>query len=179
MLHVQRDDRFPSLQKIEQEQLHQIRFALAGVAKNENIGRGFIFVTLVEVHDNIAAVLVLANVEALAVGFATVVEREQICHGAGWQDALVLRTEGVEPDRADRAEACLLAELQLVHIQLRAHEFDLHIRLQNLQFLHISRDHFDVDGTVQQGFFVPVQRANEVRHVLQIALRLDRPLQIL
>ena len=48
-----------------------------------------------------------------------------------------------------------------------------------MQLLHISRDHFDVDGAMEQRFFVPVQRADEVRHVLQIALCFHRPLHIL
>ena len=48
-----------------------------------------------------------------------------------------------------------------------------------MQLLHISRDHFDVDSAVQQRFFVPVQRTNEVYHILQIALCFHRPLHIL
>ena len=179
MLHIQRNDRFPSFQKVEQKQLHKIALALTGVAENENIGAGLVFVALVEVHHDVAAVFVLADVKALTVCFTTVVEWEQICDRACWQDALILCAKHIESDRADRAEACLLAKLQPVHVQLRAHELDLHVCLQNLQLLHISRDHFDVDRAMKQRFFVPVQRADEVRHVLQIALRFDRPLQIL
>ena len=48
-----------------------------------------------------------------------------------------------------------------------------------MQLLHITRDHFDVDGAVQQRFFVSVQRTNEVCHILQIALCFHRPLHIL
>ena len=179
MLHVQRDDRFSRFQEVEQKQLHKIRFSLTGVAENENIGRGLVLVALVEVYYDVAAVFVLANVKAFSVCLAGVVEREQICDRACWQNALVLRAESVEPDRADGAEACLLAKLQPVHVQLRAHEFDLHVRLQNLQLLHISRNHFDVDGAMEQRLFVPMQGADEVRHVLQIALCFDRLLHIL
>ena len=179
MLHIQCDDRFPSFQKVEQKQFHEVAFSLTGVAENQHVGRGFILVALVEIDHNIAAVLVLPDVEALTVCLAGVVEREQVCDRAGWQDTLILRAESVETDRADRAEACLLAELQLVHVQFRAHELDLHIRLQNLQLLHISRDHFDVDSAVQQRFFVSVQRTNEVCHILQIALRFHCLLHIL
>ena len=48
-----------------------------------------------------------------------------------------------------------------------------------MQLLHISRDHFDVDGAVQERLFVPMQRADEVCHILQIALCFHRPLHIL
>ena len=167
---IQTNNRLAGLPNVREQQLEQIAFALTRVAENEDIGAGLVFVALIEVYYDVAAVFVLADVEAFSVSFARVVEREQICDRAGWQDALVLRAEGVEPDRTDGAEACLLAELQPVHVQLRAHELDLHICLQNLEFLHITRDHFDVDGAVQKRLLVPVQRADEVRHVLQIAL---------
>ena len=179
MLHVQRDDRLSCFQEVEQEQLHQIRFPLTGVAENEDIGAGFVFVALVEIDNNVAAVFVFPDVKAFSVRFTGIVEWEQICDRACWQDALILCAKHIESDRADRAEACLLPELQLVHVQLRAHELDFHVRLQNLQFLHISRNHFDVDGAMEQRFLVPVQGANEVRHVLQIALCFHRPLHIL
>ena len=111
MLHVQRNDRFPGFQKVEQKQLHKIALALTGVAENENIGAGLVFVALVEVHHDVAAVFVLADVKALTVCFTTVVEWEQICDRACWQDALILCAKHIESDRADSAEACLLAEL--------------------------------------------------------------------
>ena len=65
MLHVQRDDRLSCFQEVEQEQLHQIRFSLTGVAENQHVCRGFILVALVEIDHNITAVLVLPDVEAL------------------------------------------------------------------------------------------------------------------
>ena len=171
MLHIQRDDRFSCFQKVEQKQFHEVALALTGVAENQNIGAGFVLVALVEIDHNIAAVLVFPDVKAFSVRFTGIVEWEQICDRACWQDALILCAKGVESDRADGAEACLLAKLQPVHVQLRAHELDLHVCLQNLQLLHISRDHFDVDRAMEQRFFVPMQGADEVRHVLQIALR--------
>ena len=111
MLHIQCDDRFSCFQKVEQKQFHEVALALTGVAENQHVGRGFIFVALVEIDHNIAAVLVLPDVEALTVCFAGIVEWEQICDRAGWQDTLILRAESVETGRAARAEACLLAEL--------------------------------------------------------------------
>ena len=179
MLHIQRNDRFACFQEVEQKQLHKIALALTGVTENQNIGAGFVLVALVEIDNNVAAVFVLADVKALTVCFAGIVEWEQICDRAGWQDALILCAKSVETDRADGAEACLLAKLQLVHVQLRAHELDLHVCLQNLQLLHISRDHFDVDSAVQQRLLVPMQGTNEVRHILQVALRLHCLLHIL
>ena len=179
MLHIQRNDRFSCFQKVEQKQFHEVAFSLTGVTENENIGRGLVLVALVEVYYDVAAVLVLPDVKAFSVRFTGIVEWEQICDRACWQDALILCAKHIESDRADRTEACLLPELQPVHVQFRAHELDLHIRLQNLQLLHISRDHFDVNSAVQQRFFVSVQRTNEVCHILQIALRLHCLLHIL
>ena len=179
MLHIQRDNRFSCFQKVEQKQFHEVALALTGVTENQHVGRGFIFVALVEIDHNIAAVLVFPDVKAFSVRFTGIVEWEQICDRACWQDALILCAKHIESDRADGAEACLLAKLQPVHVQLRAHELDLHVCLQNLQLLHISRDHFDVDGAMKQGFFVPMQGTNEVCHILQVALRLHCLLHIL
>ena len=179
MLHIQCDDRFSCFQKVEQKQFHEVAFSLTGVAENEDIGAGFVFVALIEVYYDVAAVFVFPDVKAFSIRFTGIVEWEQICDRACWQDALILCAKHIESDRADGAEACLLAKLQPVHVQLRAHELDLHVCLQNLQLLHISRDHFDVDGAMKQGFFVPMQGTNEVCHILQIALCFHRPLHIL
>ncbi len=84
-------------------------------------------------------VFVFPDVKAFSVRFTGIVEWEQICDRACWQDALILCAKHIESDRADGAEACLLAKLQPVHVQFRAHELDLHIRLQNLQLLHIQQ----------------------------------------
>ena len=111
MLHIQRNDRFPSFQKVEQKQFHEVALALTGVAENQHVGRGFIFVALVEIDNNVAAVLVFPDVKAFSVRFTGIVEWEQICDRACWQDALILCAKHIESDRADSAEACLLAEL--------------------------------------------------------------------
>ena len=111
MLHIQRNDQFSCFQKVEQKQFHEVALALTGVAEDENVGRCLIFVALVEVHHNVAAIFVLSDVKAFSVRFTGIVEWEQICDRACWQDALILCAKGVVPDRADGAEACLLAEL--------------------------------------------------------------------
>ena len=84
MLHIQRNDRFPSFQKVEQKQFHEVAFSLTGVTENQHVCRGFILVALVEIDHNIAAVLVFPNVKAFSVCLAGVVEREQICDRACW-----------------------------------------------------------------------------------------------
>jgi len=111
VLHVQRDDGLSRFQKVEQEQLHKIALALTGVTENQHVCRSFIFVALVEIHHDIAAVFVLSDVKAFSVRFTGIVEWEQICDRASWQDALILCAKHIESDRADGAEACLLAEL--------------------------------------------------------------------
>ena len=52
-----------------------IAFSLTGVTENEDIGAGFVFVALIEVYYDVAAVFVLADIKALTVCFAAVVER--------------------------------------------------------------------------------------------------------
>ena len=38
MLYIQADGGFPGLQQIEEQELHQVAFSLAGVAQNEDVG---------------------------------------------------------------------------------------------------------------------------------------------
>ena len=38
MLHIQADGGFPGLQQIEEQELHQVTFSLAGVTQNEDVG---------------------------------------------------------------------------------------------------------------------------------------------
>ena len=69
MLNIQRDNVFPSLTAVDHQELHKIGLALAGVAEDEDIGRGLVLVALVEVREDVAAVSVLADVEAMRIGF--------------------------------------------------------------------------------------------------------------
>ena len=73
MLNVQRDDILASLTAVDHQELHKIRLALTGVAEYENICRGLVLIALVEVREDVAAVSVLADVEAVRVGFTRVI----------------------------------------------------------------------------------------------------------
>ena len=83
MLGIQRDNRLPGLQQIEDEQFHEIALTLAGVAENENVGRSLILITLVEVYNDITSIFVLADVETFGIRLAGIVEGIEICHGVG------------------------------------------------------------------------------------------------
>ena len=130
MFGIQGDDRFARLQQIEDEQLHEIGLALAGVAQDQDVGGGFVFVSLIEVHQNVAAVFVFADVEALGVQLAGVVERVQVGHGTGWQHPFKLDSEDVVTTGSHTAEALLLTEQELVHVQLASNQLGEHIGLE-------------------------------------------------
>ena len=69
MLNVQRDDILASLTAVDHQELHKIRLALAGVAEDKNIRRSLVLIALVKVCEDVAAVSVLADVEAMRIGF--------------------------------------------------------------------------------------------------------------
>ena len=129
MLGIQRDNGFARLQQIEDEELHQIAFALAGVTEDEDVGGGLILVTLVEVHEDIAAVLVPSDIEASGIRFAGIVEGIEISHRVGWEHTFKLCTESIVAHGTDTAEALLLAEQEPVHIELAPHQFGQHVGL--------------------------------------------------
>ena len=78
MLRIQTDDRLAGLQQVFQQELQQEALALAGVAEDEDAAVGLVLSTAVEVHDDVASVAIPADVEAVGIGLAGVVEREQI-----------------------------------------------------------------------------------------------------
>ena len=168
MLGIQRDNGFAGLQQIEDEELHQIAFALTGVAEDEDVGGGLVLVTLVEVHEDIAAVLVPSDIEALCVRFAGIVEGIKICHRVGRQDSFKLRSEGIVSHRAGAAEALLLAEQESVHIELAPYQFGQHVGLQELQRVIVRGSQLDVDRAVEQRLLVAVAAALHGDHVLQV-----------
>ena len=129
MLGIQRDNGFARLQQIEDEELHQIAFPLTGVAEDKDIGGGLVLVALIEVHEDVAAILVPSDIEALCVRFTAVIEGVEICYRACRQDTLELRSEGIVSHRAGAAEALLLAEQEPVHIELASHQLRQHIGL--------------------------------------------------
>ena len=168
MLGIQRDNGFARLQQIEDEELHQIAFALAGVTENEDVGGGLILVTLVEVHEDIAAVLVPSDIEALCVRFTAVVEGIEICHGVGREHTFKLCSEGIVAHGTDTAEALLLAEQEPVHIELAPYQFGQHVGLEQLQRVIVRGSQLDVDRAVEQRLLVAVAAALHGDHVLQV-----------
>ena len=97
MLGIQRDNGFAGLQQIEDEELHQIGFALTGVAEDKDVGGGLVLVTLVEVHEDVAAILVPSDIEALCVRFTAVIEGIEICHRACREDTLNCAPKALYP----------------------------------------------------------------------------------
>ena len=172
MLRVQRDHGLTSLQQVADEQLHEITFALSAVSEDKDIGGGLIAVAAVKIHHDIAAVFVLADVEAVGICFAGVVERVQVGHTAGGQHTLKLTAKSVIAHRTDTVKVLLLPQEQLVHVQLAAHQFCQHIRLKLPQMLHAVRRHFQIHGAVEQRLMLTVHLMHQLRHIPQVALGL-------
>ena len=171
--------RLAGLQQVQDQQLHEVGFALTGVAQDQDVGGGLILVPLVEVHQNVAAVFVFANVEALGVQFAGVVEGIEICHAGGGQHPFKLDAEGIVTAGIDTAEALLLAEQELVDIQLAPYQLRQHIGLEQLEGVVVRGGQLDIDRTVEQRLTVAVHGGHQGRHILQVALGGDRLLQVI
>ena len=73
MLNIQRDNVLARLAAVDHQELHKIGLSLTGVAEDENIGRGLILIALVEVREDVAAVSVLADVEAVGVSLTGII----------------------------------------------------------------------------------------------------------
>ena len=122
VLHIQCDYGFPRFQQIENEEFHQIAFPLTGISEDEDVGGGLVLITLVKVYKDITSIFVLADVETFGIRLAGIVEGIEICHGVGGEHTLKLITKSIVPHRADAAEALLLAEQELINIELATHQ---------------------------------------------------------
>ena len=151
---------------------------MAGVAENEDVGGGLVLIALVEVHEDVAAVLITPDIEALCVRFAAVVEGIEIRHRACREDTLELLAEGVVSHGAGTAEALLLTEQEPVHIELTPYQFRQHIGLEQLQRVIVRGCQLDVDRAVEQRLSVTVHGSHQRCHILQIAFRRNRLLQV-
>ena len=74
---------FPGLPEVGQQELHQVRFTLSRVAQDQDIAVGFVIAPAVKIHQNVGAVLVPTDIEALGICLAGEVEREHISHRTG------------------------------------------------------------------------------------------------
>ena len=114
MLGVKTDNRFSRHPSVGQNQFEQIGFALTGVAENENIGIGFVIGTLIKVRYDVGTEFILAEIKAIFVCFAGVVERKQVCDCRCRKDTLILRAEDIIATRHTGDEAFLLPHGQMI-----------------------------------------------------------------
>ena len=175
---IQRNDGLAGLQQVQNEQLHEIGLALTGVAKDQDVGRGLVLIPLVEIHQNVAAVFVFADVEALGIQLAGVVEGIEIRHAGGGQYSFKLDAECVVTAGIDAAEALLLTEQELIHIQLAPHQLRQYIGLEQLEVVVVGCGQLDVHGAVEQRLTVSVHGGHQGGHILKVALGGDRLLQV-
>ena len=178
MLRVQADHRFTGLQHIADQQLQQEALALAGVAKDEHTGVGLVLRTAVQVYDDIAAVLVLADVKALRVRLSGVVVGIEIRHGGRGQHPLELRSEDIAPCRIGAEKSLSLFEQEAVHGDLGAHQFAGHLVPQGAEALQILCRQIQIHRAVIQRFPVAVHGGHQRGHVLEVGLRCDALLHV-
>ena len=74
--------------------------------------------------------------------------------------------------------ALLLTEQEPVHIELTPYQFCQHIGLEQFQRVIIRSGQLDINRTVEQRLSVTVHGSHQRRHILQIAFRRDRLLQV-
>ena len=178
MLRVQTDRCLAGFQHVHQQELQQEALTHAGVAQDEDAAVGLVLGAALQIHDDVGAVAVLPDVEALGIGLAGVIEGVEIGYRGGRKYPLILTAEAVPASRVDRPEALLLAQENAVGGELGAHQCCQDLVLQGEQSLLIPRRQLQEHGTVHQRFPVPVHGGDERRHVLQIGLRCDGGFEI-
>ena len=164
---------FPGLPEIGQQQLHQVGLALAGVAQDQDIAVGFVIPPTVQVYQNVGAVLVPPDIEALGIGLTGEVEGEHISHRAGRQHTLELTAEAVPAKGHGGKKPFLLPQGQPVRRDLGAGQLHADIRLQAFQRAHALGLQLQEHSTVDQGLLLPAQSHKELLNIQQILLRLD------
>ena len=173
MLRVQTEDGLSALQNVAQQQFQEVTFTLARVAQNEDAGRSLILGSAVQIHDDIGAVAVPANIKAFGVCLAGVVEGEEICHRSRRQHPLELGGKHIAPGRVDGEKALPLPQEEPVRIQLAPYQFRRHFIPQCSQAVRVFGGQFDKDGTVDQRLTIFSHGCNEGGHILKVGFRGD------
>lgn len=78
MFRVQAEGGLAGLQEVADQELEEVALALAGAAQDEDALVGLVLCPAAEVHDDIGAVFVPAQVEAPGVGLAGKMEWEEV-----------------------------------------------------------------------------------------------------
>lgn len=161
-----------AFEDIDEQQLEQVAFALAGIAKDEKIGVALVLGAAVQVGDDGTAVFVIADIEAARVGLSGVGKGEQVGHAGGGEHPLELLSEHIPAGGHHREEPLLLAEEQPVHTDLRPAQLCFHTVPQLGKFLFVAGDEFDVNSGMEKRFPIALGGADHGGDVLQIALGL-------
>ena len=166
MLRVEADHRFAGFQQVFQEQLQEKAFALAGVAEDEHAAVGLVLGAPVEVHDDIAPIAVLADVKAVRIGLAGIVDGIEVGHRRSRKHPLILAAETVPARGVDRLKALLLPQKDAVRGELGSYQLCQNLVLQRPQSLRVPRRQLDEHGAVHQRLPIAVHRCDERRNVL-------------
>ncbi|MPN14649.1 hypothetical protein SDC9_161976 [bioreactor metagenome] len=118
MLRVEANHALSGFQNVAEDELEKIAFALSAVSEDQDVGIGFVIVTLIEIHDDVGAKLVPSKIKAVGIGFTAVVKGIEICHRAGRQDSFKLRSKHIPAAGPHSLKALLLAKHQPIHIEL-------------------------------------------------------------
>ena len=148
--HIQADDVHAAFPRVAEQQLHEVALALAAVAEYEDVGIGLVRRFPPEVDEQVRAVLVVSDVEALQVGLPAVIEREQVARAGGGEDAFELLAKTVFAAWLHALKAFLLPEEQLVRRDLGTCQLRLHVCLHLLQLFQCRRRNLDEHRAVQQ-----------------------------
>ena len=174
MLCVQADGGLAAFQNVAQQELEQVTLALAAVAQDEDVGRGLVISAAVQIHDDIGAVPVPANVEAVRVRLAGVIEGVQVGHGLGRKHPLKLGAERVAARRVGGEEALPLAQEKPVRPQLAPDQLRRHLIPQGAQAVRVSGGELNEHGAVNERLIVLPHGGDERRHILEVGFRGDR-----
>ena len=175
---IQADDPLAGLPEIAQQKLEQITLALTAVAKNQDVGVGLVRSTAVEVHQNVRAELVTADETALGICLTGKVEGEGIRHTGAGKDTLILCSELIRSEGQDGEEAFLLPEQQTVHGQFGAEQFHIDFALEIVESFQSFRLQLDEYRTVEQILRLTGQIHQHLDHILEVAFRFHRFLQV-
>ena len=166
MLRIQTDHRLSRLQNVAGQQFQQIAFALTTVAQNKDAGCGFVIGSLIQIDNDVGAIAVFPDIESMGIGFAAVVEREQIGNGTDRQDSFELGAEDITSRRICGKKALPLLQQDAVCSHLCAGQFCNHFITQSAQAIGILCGQFNEHGAMYQRLVIAGVVGNHGDHVL-------------
>ena len=171
MLGVQADHLLAGFQHVAQQELEQVGLALAGIAQDRGAAAGLVVILLIQVHEHIGAIFLMADVESVGVGFPGIADGKEVGNAGGGKDPLRKAPQDIPAGGIGGLESLELTEKQGISQQPAPAEHGRDCAFQGKEILHALCDQFNEHGAIHECLPVIALLEQHAAYIFQCGLR--------